>query len=223
VDDRQLSVATPILQGVSGERSALETKSHTFARKIVGTRLFLISYTPLWAIFAIRSSTTPGRLVFWALTGWGLLDAFRLIEAGLRRSSRNVRFDDVSDKGGEVSGYLATYLLPFIGGPPSDLTSWLAYAVYFLVAWAVFVPSTLGLVNPTLYILGWRVVEGTRNGRREIIICQDPPPSGTLGGPVARLTGGVGWVRRPSRQPWIWIARRPTDKTADRPSPLNGQ
>lgn len=213
-------MARPILQEVSAERSALETRSHTSARKVVGTRLFLISYAPLWAIFAIRSATTPGRLVFWALTGWGLLDAARLIEAGLRRSSRHVRFDDVLDKGGEVSGYLATYLLPFIGGPPSDLTGWLAYALYFLVAWAVFVPSTLGLINPTLYILGWRVVEVTRNNRREIMICQDPPALGPTGEPVARLTGGIGWVRRPSRQPWIWIARRPTDKSADPPSSL---
>ena len=74
-----------------------------------------------------------------------------------------------------MSGYLATYLLPFLGGPPLDLRGWLAYGVYFLVAWAVFVPSELGLVNPTLYILGWRLVEGTRRGRSELIICQDPP------------------------------------------------
>ncbi len=37
---------------------------------------------------AVRGDAYPARrrLVFWALTGWGLLDAFRLIEAGLRRS-----------------------------------------------------------------------------------------------------------------------------------------
>jgi len=188
-----------------------ETGNRTAARKVVGSRLFLISYTPLWAIFAIRSDTELGRVVFWALTGWGLLDALRLIEAGLRRSSRRVRFDDVLDKSGEVSGYLATYLLPFISGPPSNLTAWLAYAVYFIVAWAIFVRSSLGLVNPTLYLLGWQVVEATRHGRREIIVCQDPPQAGSTGEPVASLMGGVGWVRRPTRQPWIWMARRRND------------
>jgi hypothetical protein len=180
----------------------------TAARKFIGTRLFLISYAPLWAIFAIRAETRAPRAVFGVLALFGFIDAFRLIEAGLRRSSRTVEFDNVSDKGGEVSGYLATYLLPFIAGPPSTVTAWIAYGVYFIVAWAVFVPSTLGLVNPTLYILGWQVVEATRHGQKEIIVCQDIPQPGGQGEPVARLAGGVGWVRRPTRQPWIRLSNK---------------
>jgi hypothetical protein len=162
------------------------------ARKLVGTRLFAISYTPLWAIFAIRSATLPTRAVFWVLTLWGLIDAFRII-----------------------SGDLATYLLPFVGGPPIDTTGWLACAVYFAVAWAVFVPSNLGLVNPTLYVLGWQVVEARRNGRREIIICQDQPkPSSEI--EVANLMGEVGWVQAPTSAPWTWIARRRRSTASDK-------
>jgi hypothetical protein len=185
-----------------------ETGEQSIARKIVGTRLFLISYSPLWAMFAIRSPQAAIRTGFWALAAWGIADAFRLIVGSLRRSARRIHFDDVSDKSGEVSGYLATYLLPFIAGPPSDLEGWLAYAVYFSVAWAVFVPSNLGLVNPVLYVLGWRVFEGSRNGHREILICQNVPMAGT-DEPVARLMGGVGWVQRPTRKPWTLIAQRP--------------
>jgi hypothetical protein len=178
------------------------------AQKIMRTRLFFISYSPLWAIFAIRSHAADGQAVFWLLTAWGLFDAFRLIEAGLRRSTRHVRFDNISDRSGYVSGYLATYLLPFLGGPPLDLRGWLAYGLYFVVAWAIFVPSDLGLVNPTLYILGWRLVEGTRQGRSELIICQDPPGRESEGEPVAKLMGGAGWIRRPTRRPWTWVSRR---------------
>jgi hypothetical protein len=185
-----------------------QTGRQRLARTIVGTRLFLISYAPLWAIFAIRSTTASGQIVFWALTAWGLLDALRLIEAGLRRSARHRQFDLVSDKSGDVAGYLATYLLPFIGGPPTGIRGWLAYTVYFVVAWAVFVPSSLGLVNPTLYLLGWRLVEATRGGTRTLIICQDPPETGPPGALVARLMGGVGWVERPTRQPWLRLAQR---------------
>ena len=172
------------------------------------TRLFFVSYVPLWAIFAIQSHTMAGQLAFWLLAGWGLVDAFRLIEAGLRRSVRHVTFDDISDQSSNVSGYVATYLLPFIGGPPAQLRGWLAYGVYFLVAWTVFAASDLGLVNPTLYILGWRLVEGKRQGEAALIICQDPPSAGTDGEPVATLMGGVGWVRRPTHPPWTWVSRR---------------
>jgi hypothetical protein len=190
------------------EQSTTWDHQRLIAQKIMRTRLFFISYTPLWAIFAIRSHATVGQIVFWVLTAWGFLDAFRLIEAGLHRSTRHIHFDNVSDRSGHVSGYLATYLLPFISGPPMDLRAWLAYGVYFLVAWAVFVPSDLGLVNPTLYILGWRLVEGTRQGRRELIICQDLPDGESEGEPVARLMGGAGWIRRPTRRPWTWVSRR---------------
>jgi hypothetical protein len=190
------------------KRDTAWDRQRLIAQKIMRTRLFFISYTPLWAIFAIRSQATVSQVAFWVLTGWGLLDAFRLIEAGLRRSTRHVRFDDISDRSGSVSGYLATYLLPFLGGPPLDLRGWFAYAVYFLAAWAVFVPSDLSLVNPTLYILGWRLVEGTRQGRSELVICQDLPAREPEGEPVARLMGGAGWIRQPTRRPWTWVSRR---------------
>jgi hypothetical protein len=175
----------------------------------MGSRLFLISYVPLWAIFAIRSHKVPVIVVFSVMAAVGLLDAFRIIEAGLRRSVRHVVFDDVNDKSGDVAGYLATYLLPFIGGPPTDLPGALSYGVYFLVAWCVFVPSTLGLVNPTLYVLGWRVVEASRHGDTVVVVCQDPPTTGSPGAPVASLAAAIGWVQRPTRKPWTWVARRP--------------
>lgn len=190
------------------QRASVDSRERLIAQKVMRTRLFFISYTPLWGIFAIRSDTVDGQVVFWLLAAGGLVDAFRLIEAGLRRSARHVQFDDISDRSGHVSGYVASYLLPFISGPPVGLRAWLAYAVYFLVAWAVFVPSDLGLVNPTLYLLGWRLVEGTRAGRAELIICQDPPSTGSEGEPVATLMGGIGWVRRPTRPPWTWVSRR---------------
>lgn len=190
------------------DQSTVLDDQRLLAQKIMRTRLFFISYTPLWAIFAIRTHGTAGQVTFWLLTGWGFLDAFRLIEAGLRRSTREVQFDNISDHSGYVSGYLATYLLPFLSGPPVDLRGWLAYGVYFLVAWAVFVPSDLGLVNPTLYLLGWRLVEGKRRGRSELIICQDLPGRSSAKIPVASLMGGAGWVHRPTRPPWTWVARR---------------
>lgn len=192
---------------MTDESPAGEVPTKRHARKLVATRLFLISYAPLWAIFAIRSGEPVVEIIFWALAVLGLLDAFRIIQAGLRRSVRHVTFDDVSDKSGDAAGYLATYLLPFIGGPPTDVRSSIAYAVYFAVAWSVFVPSTLGLVNPTLYLLGWRVVEATRHGQVTLVVCQDPPVSGPPGAPVASLMGSIGWVLRPSRKPWTWLAR----------------
>ncbi|MHB8449084.1 MAG: hypothetical protein ACYDAQ_01215 [Mycobacteriales bacterium] len=187
-----------------GEQAAPARRGRT----VLGTRLFLVSYVPLWIIFAVRSDRTLVTVVFGVLAGLGFLDAFRIIEAGLRRSVRHVTFTEISDKSGDAAGYLATYLLPFIGGPPTDVREAVAYAVYFVVAWTVFVPSSLGLINPTLYLLGWRIVEATRNGGTVLIVCQDRPAPGPPGAPVAQLASQIGWIQRPTRKPWTWVARR---------------
>lgn len=196
------------MSAVTAREPADVPRDRTIARKVIGTRLFLISYTPLWAIFAIRSQGVAEEIVFYVFTAWGLLDAFRTIEGGTRRSARHITFESISDQSSQVAGYLATYLLPFISGPPAGARAWAAYFVYFLVTWAIFIPSDLALVNPTLYILGWRLVAATRNGRRVLVICQDPPTAGLEAGVLATtLMGELGWVRRPTRPPWTWIVR----------------
>lgn len=183
-------------------------RTDRLGRRVLGTRLFLVSYTPLWIIFAIRSEDPWVLGIFASAAALGVIDAVRLISAGLQRSVRHITFDSVADKGGDAAGYLASYLLPFIGGPPGDGREAATYAVYFLVAWCVFVPSDLVLVNPTMYVLGWRIVEAERDGERFLVLCQDPPVIGAPGAPVANLPGSVGWVQRPSRAPWTWVARR---------------
>lgn len=178
------------------------------ARRVVGTRLFLVSFTPLWFTFLILSDHPLQRLFFLALSVYGVTDAFRIVSAGRRRSSRYLEFSAVSDQTGEAAGYLATYLLPFIAGPPDSGAQVAAFVLYLVVAWAIFVPTDLVLVNPTLYLLGWRVVrgehtDGTGSIEEVLLVCHDPPRVG-LEYRVGRLMGGIGYVVRadePRRPP----------------------
>jgi hypothetical protein len=75
----------------------------------------------------------------------------------LRHGSQRVVFRTVEDHGGVVSGYLATYLLPFLGNLPTTPGDFTAYVIYFVTAFVVYVRTDLALINPTLYILGYRV------------------------------------------------------------------
>lgn len=189
----------PLERGLYAARMDEEgpgTGASGWSRRAAGTRLFLVSYAPLWAIFAFLSRGLPSLLFFVTLTVWGMVDGYRIVHGGRRRSSRRMSFDTVSDRSGAVAGYLATYLLPFIAGPPSGWRQAAAYVVYFVAAWAVFVPSDLALVNPTLYLLGWRVVEVTRNGERAFVVCDAPMEAGA-DYRVSSLMGGVGYVLRP--------------------------
>lgn len=147
------------------------------------TRLFITSYAPLALMLALRNSGSvwpPHEAVaFWcfAVLGLvGLLDAFRLPRGAQRRSHRRVELSDVKDEGGQVAGYLATYLLPFLNVDVDGWRGGAALGLYFLVLMIVFLRSDLALVNPALYVAGWRVVSATSEGRRILLlVARDVP------------------------------------------------
>jgi len=110
-------------------------------------------------IFAIRQRAD------WSWIGWlaagviGLEETWRILRNRRRVGGDSVTLVTVHERGGEVAGYLAAYLLPFLGGV-AEGWDWAAYAVFFVVLLAVFMQSDLILLNPTLYVVGWRVFSG---------------------------------------------------------------
>ena len=159
---------------------------------LVRIRLFFVSYVPLWIMVACRAAPsgrwqwdgrTAAVIVFGVLAAYGFLDAIRLIRGSGKTSPRSLVFGEVNDQGGNAAGYLATYLLPFVGLIPQDWGDWVAYVVYFLVAMIVFIRTDLTFVNPTLYILKRRVVSANAYlptgkvllpGSPFVVVCRDP-------------------------------------------------
>lgn len=180
-------------------------------------RLFLVSYAPLFAIFAARSSPDAWwpvsgayvSLALWlALTVIGVVDAVRLVKGTARKSGIDISLMEVREEGSSVAGYLAAYLLPFLGTGPSDVGDVVGYIIYFAVLFVVFVRSDFAVVNPTLYVLGRRVVRaerkvvsfggGEQSRREEIfLVCTQLPHSGdTIS--ATRLAGC--WVMKEGRR-----------------------
>jgi hypothetical protein len=178
---------------------------------LIRIRLFFISFVPLWVMLTFRAAPpgswhwhwggrTTVAVLFALLAVWGFVDAVRLIKGSRKIGSRRLVFGEISDQGGNAAGYLATYLLPFIGLIPADWGDWAAYGVYFVVAGIVFIRTDLTFVNPTLYILRYRVVSGNAYvpegrslvpGSPFVVICRDP---GTLTSPVEVTPIGGGYV-----------------------------
>lgn len=130
------------------------------------TRLFFISYFPLFLIFALQLwpseirgwvSLLPTAVVL-VLALYALGDALNLIAAAKKTSSLRIHIKNVNDEGGNVSGYLVTYIFPFVLTYLQSWKDWAAVGVYCVTLYVIFVRSNFGLVNPTLYLLGWRVV-----------------------------------------------------------------
>jgi hypothetical protein len=154
-------------------------------------RLFLVSYAPLWLMLAFRAlpddvtwrwtgQPAYGSLIFAGLAGWSFLDGWRLVRGVRRRNAVTMRFTELRDEGGAAGGYLATYLFPLLAVAPSRFGEWAAYALYGAVVAVVFVRTDLALVNPTLYMLGWRVLSSVPvrdDGPSEsavIVVCRNP-------------------------------------------------
>jgi hypothetical protein len=141
--------------------------------------VLLSSYAALFFILAARIEHLPLELIFVALGTIGVGDALRLTLLASDRAAVPRAFSGVRDSGAQVAAYLATYLLPLLAAPdpgPGDLVG---YGIYALVIVVVTLRSDLAHINPTLYVLGWKVVTVVlANGRERYLICKRAPVAG---------------------------------------------
>ncbi len=122
---------------------------------------FLSSYSLLWAMLALRFDPICLRILFAGLFVFGVSVTGFVLRRGRSDHPSNIAITTTGDGGSEVSGYLAAYLLPFLVlSTPSALDS-VAYLIFLYVAGLVYVRSGLMQINPTIYVLGRRVLRGS--------------------------------------------------------------
>jgi hypothetical protein len=128
-------------------------------------RLFLGSYVLLFVLLAVRFQTTWLEIACGVIAAVGLLDMVRIVFSVSKRTAEDpIRLTEVIDAGPEVAGYMATYLLPFLTVTEPTTRDVIAYVIFLLVTGLVYVRSEMTQVNPTLYILGRRVLAVTTDG-----------------------------------------------------------
>lgn len=112
--------------------------------------------------------------------GWGFLFLAGLVILLVIYNARRAGavdwiVKDSRDQGGAVAGYLATYLLPLLDPTGSGWRLGAAYSIYLLTVYVIFVRSEgLVLINPTLYLIGYRVfdveVVDTNGASRRVLL-----------------------------------------------------
>ena len=136
----------------SNERKDLSTR----------IRLFASSYAPLFALLALRFNGILLRSILGTFAGIFLIDTLRVVVFVPRRVGANpLTIKTISDEGGQVAGYLATYLLPFLVLPSPSASDLAAYALFIAIAGIVTIRSNLTFINPTLYLFGYRLISIT--------------------------------------------------------------
>ena len=140
-------------------------------------RLFLASYAPLFLILTVRFEEPALQIACGALCAVGAVDAgFILSRVRRRKLTHSINVKAFDDMGGEVSGYLASYLLPFITAATPTVRDLIGYGIFLLVAAVIYVRSDLVRVNPIFYTFGYRVlrIEFGQQGRDYLLARKEP-------------------------------------------------
>lgn len=83
---------------------------------------------------------------------------------------RRAEVEDVQPLDGEVTAYVATYLLPLLAAPnPSD-GDLIAYAICAVLILIVGYVADLGAINPVIYLFGLRTARAVVDGRPMVIL-----------------------------------------------------
>jgi uncharacterized membrane protein len=137
---------------------------------------FVSSYAPLWFMLALRFHPCWLRIGLTVLGIVGVAVVAGVLLRGVRERPSNPTLMITGDAGGEVSGYLAAYLLPFLTVSDPMTTDLVAYAIFVLVAGTVYIRSGLMQINPTVYLLGWRVLRADDD---HFVLSRTPMRAGT--------------------------------------------
>lgn len=124
------------------------------------SRLFLGSYSLLFVLLALRFRQPGLEAVCGGIAAIGFVDMAWIVFGVSRRTGADpLRLATVDDAGPEVAGYLATYLLPFLTVAEPDGRDIAAYALFLVVTGLIYVRSEMAQINPTLYLLGRKVLK----------------------------------------------------------------
>jgi hypothetical protein len=144
-------------------------------------QLLLSAYAPLFVILAIRFQGTALKWVCGILAGVGVAHLIFVLAISPRLSAaRSYPVSEVNDAGGEVAGFLPIYLLPFVAVPSPSVGDIVSYIIFAAVVAAIFIRSNLAQINPTLYLIGWRVASVQVNGSTRYLVCRRIPRSPTV-------------------------------------------
>lgn len=146
---------------------------------LVRLRLFLSSYAILFAILGLRFDRCALRLVCFVLALIGVVTTLMWLRSGRKIDPTPYVVAAVTDRGGEVAGYLATYLLPFVTVTNPDGSDIAGYVLYMGVAATIFIRSEMIHVNPLLYVFRLRLTSvRTTPGWSGFLISRDVPSAG---------------------------------------------
>lgn len=129
----------------------------------VQSLLFLSSYSPLFAVFALLDTFGRGwpSLVCLGLAILGVIGLAVLFLVDRGTAARPLEVASASPRDSDVLAYIATYLVPFADFEAASLRQRVAVILFVALIAILYVRLQLFYVNPLLALIGYRVYQAT--------------------------------------------------------------
>ena len=138
---------------------------------VAGRIVLLVgAYAPVAIIIAARALPSSAG---WAALGIGLSGLLAWIGFLIwlpARQPRKAQVSEVEPIDGEVSAYIVSILLPLVAAGHPSAGDLVAYGLCGVLILFVAYISNLALVNPLIYLFGYRVARATVDGVRTIVL-----------------------------------------------------
>ena len=143
--------------------------------------LFLSAYAPLFALLAVRFEPKPLMYTCIGLAAGGVVALILLLLVDARSTRGTYQLTKVRDAGAEVGAYLGAYLLPFVTVSTPSVRDQVSYALFILVAAAIYLRSSVVQINPLLYVIGYQVLAvHDSNGLRAYLVTRKKRNAGEV-------------------------------------------
>jgi hypothetical protein len=122
---------------------------------------FLSSFAPLWFMLGLRFERWWLEAPCFAAAAGGFALVFYLLHRRASELPSDSELRISGDGGSDVTGYLASFLLPFLTVARPDVRDLAAYVTFIAVLAVVYVRSDMVQINSVVYLLRWRVQRAT--------------------------------------------------------------
>lgn len=132
--------------------------------------------SPAFALLAVRGiEASWWWLGFAALAGIGLLAGAAFVVGTHSANPEPFEFGDIEDAGPEVVGHIGSYLIPALVDVSASTTQAVVAAVGMLLIFQIHVTTGRVLVNPVMYLFGFRTYTASVNGNSYYLLATTDP------------------------------------------------
>lgn len=134
--------------------------------------LFLSSYAPLAAVFALLESFGGGwpTRVCAGLAALGIVLPIGVFAVARRLAPQTLHVASAQVRDGDALAYIATYLVPFAAVTATTTRERAALALFVLLIAVLYVRSELFYINPLLALVGYRLFQVTTPAGASVVL-----------------------------------------------------